>query len=284
MLEKQLEDATGDRESTAGRLRVRRTNYPRFCGTDTKAHIIHPVSWEGVSPHKPPDARTQEAEGEVRRLRERLAYVQQPYHYLVEKLQARAREPHGRRRCLWGVVLSFHRERPSQAAGRSWRKHGAGVSHCAVLLVVSEPVPADAFPASQVAEDNAEAATQRAGQLTGEIAALQEALLTARAEREVTVLAPPRDTPCRGARVLICVARVLVCSAAVDSLSWPCLTRSPPPCPVFNRRSARTCRGFSPSGAPWPMSNSFWYAAAFALPACGSSLSAAIFALLIVWL
>lgn len=32
---------------------------------------------------------TQEAEGEVKRLRERLAYVQQPYHYLVEKLQAR---------------------------------------------------------------------------------------------------------------------------------------------------------------------------------------------------
>ena len=39
--------------------------------------------------HRAISVPAQEAEGEVRRLRERLAYVQQPYHYLVEKLQAR---------------------------------------------------------------------------------------------------------------------------------------------------------------------------------------------------
>lgn len=41
-----------------------------------------------------------------------------------------------------------------------------------------------------MAEDAAESATQRAGQLTGEIAALQEALLAARGEREARRVPP----------------------------------------------------------------------------------------------
>ena len=92
-LERQLEALSGDKSSTTSRLR--------------------------------------EAESEVRRLKERLTFVQQPYHYLVERLQA--------------------------------------------------------------AEDGAESATQRAGQLTTELAAAQEALFRARADREVRdgALQPP---------------------------------------------------------------------------------------------
>lgn len=92
-LERQLEALSGDKSSTTSRLR--------------------------------------EAESEVRRLKERLTFVQQPYHFLVERLQA--------------------------------------------------------------AEDGAESATQRAGQLTTELAAAQEALFRARADREVRdgALQPP---------------------------------------------------------------------------------------------